>query len=140
MDETSSNGLVVRTRRLHRSRGVTLVEVLIVVAILALIAGGVAIYAIPRYIEAQKKTAETDARNLRGVVDQWRMAHPDRQSECPTGDILVAERMVQEPPLDPWRHAYRIVCSGIGVSIASDGPDGKPGTEDDIWLGQRPTN
>ncbi len=129
----------VTRRRRRGSRGVTLVEVLIVVAILALIAVGVAIYAIPQYLKAQTTTAETNAKTVRAAADQWRMAHPDRQSECPTGDLLVADKIVQEAPLDPWRHVYRIVCNGgAGVSIGSDGPDGKPGTDDDLWLGERP--
>ena len=42
------------THQRRGSRGVTLVEVLIVVAILALNAGGVAIYAIPQIIAGPK--------------------------------------------------------------------------------------
>jgi general secretion pathway protein G len=122
-----------------RARGVTLVEVLIVVAILALIAGSVAIFAIPRYIDAQKRTAETEANTLRGAVDQWRMTSPERLHQCPTSEMLVADRIVQERKNDPWYHPYRIVCSGWDVSVASDGPDGRPDTEDDIWAGPKPS-
>ena len=43
-------------------RGVTLFEVLIVVAILAMVAGGVAVFALPRFREAQVDTAVTGAR------------------------------------------------------------------------------
>ena len=54
--------LLTRLRRLRRAatRGVTLVEVLIVVAIMALIAGGVSFLVLPRYREAQVKTAKTN--------------------------------------------------------------------------------
>ena len=47
MDKTlnSRQALLARARRLRQARGVTLFEVLIVVAILAMVAGGVAVLA-----------------------------------------------------------------------------------------------
>ncbi len=121
-------------------RGVTLVEVLIVVAILALIAGGVAIYALPKFQEAQKKTAQTDAKTLQNIVEQWKADHPDRSSECPTTETLKADKSLKSDQNvnDPWNHPYKILCTSGEVSIGSDGPDGKPGSEDDIWAGPRP--
>jgi prepilin-type N-terminal cleavage/methylation domain-containing protein len=60
-------------RRLRKAleRGVTLVEVLIVVAIIAMVASGVAVFALPRYKEAQIKSAETGARVIRGAIQNW---------------------------------------------------------------------
>ncbi len=46
-----------RLRERRSSRGVTLGEVLIVVAIIAMVAGGVAVFALPKYKEAQIKNA-----------------------------------------------------------------------------------
>lgn len=132
-----SSAAAARPRARAAARGVTLVEVLVVVAILALIAGAVAIYAIPRLIAARLQTAETDLRTLRGVVDQWRLARPDRAAACPTPDELIGERLVRDPPRDPWGHAYRIRCLDGAALLSSDGPDGQPGTEDD--LGDRAT-
>ena len=51
-----------KIRKARKSRGVTLFEVLIVVAILAMVAGGVAVFALPRFRDAQKTTAKTGAR------------------------------------------------------------------------------
>jgi general secretion pathway protein G len=125
-------------RRRAVARGVTLVEVLIVVAILALIAGGVAMYAIPRFIEAQKKTAETDTKALLSVVEAWRLTHTT--GECPTVDRLRVDRAL--PPDrrvdDPWGTPYAIVCSEGGDGVSSRGPDRKDATDDDIWAGTRP--
>lgn len=134
----------IRTLRARAARqgqrGVTLVEVLIVVAILALIAGGVAIFALPKFQEAQKKTAQTDAKTLQTIVEGWKGDHPDRSSECPTLETLKADKSLKgdQNVNDPWSHPYRITCNGVEVSVSSDGPDGKPGGEDDIWAGTKP--
>ena len=60
-------------------RGVTLVEVLIVVAIIAMVAGGVAVFALPKYKEAQIKNAETGAR----IVRTARSRYPSADSAVP---------------------------------------------------------
>ncbi len=71
-------------RLVGKARGVTLVEVLIVVAILALIAGGVAIFAIPKFQQAQKDTAKTDCKTLVQVVETFKLNHPAAITDCPT--------------------------------------------------------
>jgi hypothetical protein len=38
--------------------------------------------------------------------------------------------------LDPWRNPYRYEGAPAVYTLASDGPDGKPGTADDVTLGR----
>ena len=71
-------------------RGVTLVEVLIVVAIVAMVAGGVTVFALPRYKEAQIKSAETWARTIRAAIQNWQAA--TNETSCPTVSQLVQEK------------------------------------------------
>ena len=122
----------------RRARGVTLVEVLIVVAILSLIAGGVAIFAIPKFKEAQVTTAKTDAKTLVNVMESWRLNHSG--TECPTIEALKADKSLKpdQNVNDPWGHPYEISCSADGDGVMSWGPDGKKGSEDDVWAGTRP--
>lgn len=129
--------LILRARRATRrtlERGVTLVEVLIVVAILSLIAGGVAIYAIPKYQQAQKDTSCTDATTMVSNVDLWKMNHPSSGSTCPTLEDLKNDHAFKsgQNTNDPWGKPYKITCDGDGVDVISSGPDGKEGNEDDI--------
>lgn len=126
--------------RRRLSRGVTLVEVLIVVAILSLIAGGVAIYAVPKFQQAQKDTAKTDTKTLVQVVDTYKLNHPGSGAECPTIEALKADKALKpdQNTNDPWGKPYRIVCSGDLYGVVSSGPDGKEGNEDDIWAGEKP--
>lgn len=125
-----------RPRRLRRAlaRGVTLVEVLIVVAIMALIAGGVSFLVIPKYREAQKKNALTTARNIRQVATQYIAL---KGGECPTVQTLIAERELDSAgdTKDPWGSDYTIGCADDDVTVSSPGPDGKDNTADDIVAG-----
>jgi general secretion pathway protein G len=126
-----------RTVRLARAaaRGVTLVEVLIVVAIMALIAGGVSFLILPKYQEAQVKTATTDARNIRQVAIQFVALRS--AEDCPSVETLISERELDSSgnTEDPWGQPYQIHCEGDDISVTSAGPDKQEGTEDDIVVG-----
>jgi general secretion pathway protein G len=125
----------VRVRRAHR-RGVTLVEVLIVVAILSIIAGGVAIFAVPRYIQAQHDTAVVSARALLDVVHAWRIEHRCEGDDCPKVEDLKPKYMARDQSgKDPWGKPFEIVCENGEYGVRSAGADGKVGTTDDVVVG-----
>src|SRR5690349_19522416 len=128
----SRRALLERARRLSRSRGVTLFEVLIVVAILAMVAGGVAVFALPRFQDSQKKTAEAGARTIRMAVQQWQAAN--NETSCPTISQLIQDKQLDtgQNTNDPWGQAYSLNCSDDEVTVISNGPDKKKGTKDDI--------
>lgn len=124
----------MRRARSALSRGVTLFEVLIVVAILAMVAGGVAAFALPKFKEAQKTQAETGARIVRTAIQQWQAAN--NESTCPSISQLVQEKHLDpgQNTNDPWGQAYALVCSDDDVTVISPGPDKKKGTKDDISI------
>ena len=125
--------LLRKLRRLHSGRrGVTLVEVLIVVAIIAMVAGGVAVFALPKYKEAQIKNAETGARIVRTAVQQWQAAN--NETSCPTMSQLVQEKQLDpgQSTKDSWNQDFTLTCTDDEVIISSNGPDKKKGTKDDI--------
>ena len=117
-------------------RGVTLFEVLIVVAILAMVAGGVAVFALPRFKEAQIKTAKSGAQTIRQAVMQWQLTNSD--SSCPSVSQLVQEKFLDPgtDTNDPWGQAYEIDCSEDDVKVSSSGPDKSKGGKDDITVPQ----
>jgi general secretion pathway protein G len=124
---------LVRLRKARRNeRGVTLVEVLIVVAIIAMVAGGVAVFALPKYKEAQIKNAETGARVVRTAVQQWQAAN--NETSCPTISQLVQEKQLDpgQSTKDSWNQDFTLNCTDDEVIVSSNGPDKKKGTKDDI--------
>jgi general secretion pathway protein G len=123
----------VRRARRALARGVTLIEILIVLAIVGLIAGGVAVVAVPKYQESQKNQAKIDARVIHPVAEKYRADHP---GQCPTVEQLRNEKELSAASkiTDPWDTPYKIVCEDEDVSILSAGPDKKEGTPDDIRI------
>ena len=119
-------------RKRALERGVTLFEVMIVVAILAMVAGGVAVFALPKFKESQIKSAETGARVIRQAVQHWQVSNSE--STCPSMDQLMKEKHLDpgQNTNDPWGQAYAMSCSDDEVTVASSGPDKKKGTKDDI--------
>lgn len=135
-DRASTHATLTTVTRLRRAarRGVTLVEVLIVVAIMALIAGGVSFFVIPKLAEARKDTARTATKDLRRVAVNYRAL---KGKDCPTIQTLLdaKELDIDSPTKDPWNQTYKIVCDGDNIRVISFGPDEKEGTEDDIVSG-----
>src|SRR5947207_15819512 len=96
------------TKRMRRAlaRGVTLIEILIVLAIVGLIAGGVAVVAIPKYAESQKNQAKIDSRTIHPIAEKFRVDHPGGQ--CPTVEQMRAEKELSAASkiTDPWDTPY----------------------------------
>lgn len=125
---------VLRLQAARRAlrRGMTLIEIMIVVAIIAMVAGGVAVVAIPKMKEAQVKTAETAARTVRNAVSQWQLSNNDYS--CPTVSQLIQDKQLDsgQNTSDPWGAEFTITCNSDEVIVSSGGPDKKVGTPDDV--------
>ncbi len=129
----SKNKTVLNTLR-RLERGVTLVEVLIVVAIIAMVAGGVAVFALPRFRESQITTAKTGARVIRTAIQNWQAA--TNETTCPTVSQLIQEKHLDpgQNNTDPWGQPYILQCTDDEVFVMSNGPDKKKGSKDDIRI------
>jgi general secretion pathway protein G len=128
--------VLARLRRVVRQRrweaGMTLVEVLIVVSIMALIATGVTVFALPKFKEAQVSTAKTNAQVLRRAVQDWQRVN--NESTCPTISQLIDGRHLDSASNtdDPWGNPWTLTCTDDDIFVQSMGPDKKQGTPDDI--------
>jgi general secretion pathway protein G len=119
--------------------GMTLIEIMIVLAIIALVMGllvGPAI--IGKLDQAKKDTARAMTKQIEAARSRWLVSS---EKECPDGlDDLKQElgRRKGDTIKDPWGHEYVLKCGDQapeecdGFCVLSIGKDGKEGTEDDI--------
>lgn len=128
---------ISRRNRRSQSRAVTLVEILIVVAIIALIAGGVGVAAFKRFIKAKESTTQTNTRGIRAAIRTWWLEHDP--VECPDFDDLVKSGALDEDSneRDAWGEPWHIQCAEGNVTVSSAGPDRQLDTADDIRAPQR---
>lgn len=127
---------LVNTQKILMRRqqaGVSLVEVLIVVAIMAMIAGGVSFAILPRMAEARVKTAKQGAQEIRKAVQLWQI---ENGGDCPTVSQLKKDGVLDKAGAsdDPWGKTFQVKCTDGEVFVSSSGPDAKKGTEDDIEI------
>jgi len=120
-----------RIARATRREGMTLIEIMIVITIFAMIAGGVAVALLPRLEEARIKSTKTDAQALRSAVMLYVADNP---RQCPTVEDLVNDRYLDgsRRTADAWDTDFLISCEDGDIAISSAGPDLEFNTEDDI--------
>ncbi|MGH1343436.1 MAG: type II secretion system protein GspG [Nannocystales bacterium] len=119
-------------RSLSRQRGMTLIEIMVVVAIISLVLGGVGLMAFNSYKDAQTDTARNDVVQIQHVVELYMT---QKRGKCPkTLQDLKAAGVASKVSKDPWGNDYEIKCPGekASVDVISAGPDGEIGTEDDV--------
>jgi len=130
MPKTNNTRLQHRLAR-QRREGMTLIEIMIVITIIALIGGGVAVALLPQLNKAQIDSTKIDAGKLRSVVQLYVGQNP---RECPTVEQLVSEKYLDgsRRTADAWENDFQISCEDGEISVRSAGPDLEFSTEDDI--------
>ena len=111
------------------TRGMTLIEIMVVITILGLIAAAVGIAVIPKLEEARRDRAALDIKAIEGAMKLYyakKGNYPDTSSGL---KALVDTQNLEKMPLDPWNHEYVYINEGGKPIITSYGADGAPGGE-----------
>ena len=132
--EVAGNKRAARAGRRAKDAGMTLMEIMIVFALIALIMGAVGVGAFQYFKKGQMKTARIQVNEIMQKAQQYMM---DNNNECPkTMEDLVAQKYMPKKQKDPWNRDFILRCPGTlntdGIDVISLGPDGQEGTADDI--------
>jgi len=114
-------------------QGMTLIEIMVVIAIIGLIMGAVAFLVIPRFQQSKEKVAGILVQKVYNAAAEYYTIAPPGGG-CPTLDDLTRENLIKrEQTKDPWGKEMQISCEGDVVSeVRSSGKDGSMGNDDDI--------
>ncbi len=112
-------------------RGMTLIEIMVVLVILGLIASAVAVNVMGSLGEAKVKQAKTDLHTLENCLDLYKIEKNRYPSTEEGLQALVAAGKCKAQLNDPWGHPYVYLYPGQAhpdsYDIKSYGADGQPG-------------
>ena len=113
----------------RRNRGMTLIEIMVVITILGLIAAAVGVAVIPQLEAARRDRASLDIKNIQGAMKLYytkKGKYPDTASGL---QALVEAQALEQMPKDPWNNDYVYINEGGKPVIISYGADGTAGGE-----------
>ena len=119
--------------RQRKRRGFSLLEIIVAIAIIAMISSGIAVAIMKQKRSADIKLTATNANSIRIGVKTWWIDHDS--GSCPTITTLIADGAIDKSKstkADAWGQPWLIKCEDYDAVVISKGPDALPDTEDDI--------
>ena len=110
----------------RNERGMTLIEIMIVLAIMAAVMGGVMVSVRSGMERTRISDTKTRAGNVAAMVDMERIANPRAQPS------IEALGLAESQLVDGWGNQFVIQYNGNEFKVLSGGPDGSIGGADDI--------
>ena len=138
----------IKRKTLRNNQGFTLIEIMIVLAIVGLLFSFVGVNLINRFRESKQQAAKIQIASFEQALQSFYVSHGFYPHTSQGLEALIRQPTVgripksypagghlnkKELPQDPWTKPYRYECEDYQhYVISSDGQDGEPGTEDDI--------
>jgi general secretion pathway protein G len=113
----------------RRTRGMTLIEIMVVITILGLIAAAVGVAVIPQLNQARRDRAALDIKSIQNGLKLY-YTRKGQYPDTATGlGALVEVQAFDTVPKDPWNNDYVYLNEGGKPVITSYGADGTVGGE-----------
>ena len=122
-------------KRPELRKGMTLIEIMIVLVIMASVMTLVGVNVFGALDTANEKTTNTQLHNFKAAVETYKLTYRkmpnslDDLIKTPDNRKLIDADSV---PRDGWDNDFTFEKNGNRVKIFSNGADGQPNTEDDI--------
>ncbi len=137
-----------KTNRKRNQAGFTLIEIMIVLAIVGMLFSFVGVNVIKKFRESKLQAAKIQMASYEQALQAYYLAHSTFPHTSQGLQSLISAPTVGRIPKnypdggyfgkkslvnDPFGNPYRYECEDYqNYTISSDGPDGAPGNEDDI--------
>lgn len=122
-------------QRHRRPRGLTLIEVVVVITILSLLMGAVGVYAFGQLTESRRRIALLDVRTVMDALETYRAT----KGRYPSGQeglrALVDAKVLKRAPKDPWGTPLTYALEAgepVVASLGADGVSGGTGEDADV--------
>jgi general secretion pathway protein G len=119
----------------RRPKGMTLVEIMVVITIIGLITAAVAVAVMPKLGEARTSRAQSDVKQIENALDLYKMKKGSYPDTAQGIRALVETGNLKEAPLDPWGEPYIYMLEGNKPLVMSYGADkqaGGSGEDEDV--------
>jgi general secretion pathway protein G len=119
----------------RRSRGMTLIEIMVVITILGLIAAAVGVAVIPQLNQARVDRAALDIKNIQNALKLYYTKKGNYPDTATGLKGLVDMQALEQVPRDPWNNEYVYMNEGgkpVIISYGADGTSGGEGNDADI--------
>jgi general secretion pathway protein G len=139
---------IERKNRKRNNKGFTLIEIMIVLGIVGMLFGFVGVNLIGKFKESKISAAKIQMASYGQALQAYYLSHSNYPSTAQGLQALVSAPTVgkipknypeggylgkKTLPKDPFGNDYRYECEdNQNYTISSDGPDGQPGTDDDV--------
>lgn len=114
-------------------KGFSLIEIMIVMALIGLIVAGILAATFGQLSKGQIKATRSEEDSLASKLVMYKA---ERRKAPESWEDLVKNGDLEKAPIDPWGNEYVFVCPGVhntkACDVQSNGPDGLPDTEDDV--------
>jgi len=123
-----------------RRRGLSLIEIIVVITIVSMLMSAVAVYAVGVHRHSQRTTARLDVKNAATALELYRATKGQYPDPREGFEPLIRAKTLKELPRDPWGTLldWRLVDGEpLVISLGADGAAGGVDDAADVTSAQR---